>query len=201
MPRRPILSALFAVLCAFAVRGALAAGDSAIATFAGGCFWCMEPPFDAQDGVLETISGYTGGTVADPSYEQVSAGGTGHLEAVTVRYDPTRVSYEQLLAVFWRNIDPTRNDGQFSDVGTQSRPAIFVHDDAQRAAAEASRAALVAARPFAAEVLTEILPAGPCHAAEDYHQDYYLKNPVRYKFYRYSCGRDERLEELWGKPD
>lgn len=170
----------------------------AMATFAGGCFWCMEPPFDELDGVVATISGYTGGTAPDPDYEQVSAGGTGHAEAVRVLYDPERISYERLLEVFWRNIDPVTANRQFCDAGEQYRSAIFVHDEAQARAAEASRDALVQSGRLAGRIVTEITPASTFHPAEDYHQDYYRKNPVRYKYYRFNCGRDERLRELWG---
>ena len=168
------------------------------AVFAGGCFWCMEGPFDVLDGVLSTTSGYTGGTLANPTYEQVSAGGTGHTESVQVTYDPQRVSYAKLLEVFWRNIDPTVADQQFCDHGNQYRTAIFYKDDAQHQAAEASLAALEKTKPFKDEIKTQIVAAGTFYPAEDYHQDYYKKNPVRYKFYRYNCGRDQRLEELWG---
>lgn len=171
----------------------------AAATFAGGCFWCMEPPFDALDGVIATISGYTGGTLENPGYEQVSAGGTGHAEAVRVIYDPRKLSYERLLEVFWRNIDPVTANRQFCDGGTQYRSAIFVHDDTQAEAAAASRDALTASGRLPGPIVTEIVPVGPFYAAEDYHQDYYLKNPVRYRFYRFNCGRDDRLRELWGQ--
>ena len=170
----------------------------AVATFAGGCFWCMEPPFDALDGVVATIAGYTGGSVPDPSYEQVSAGGTGHAEAVRIIYDPERVSYSRLLEVFWHNIDPVTANRQFCDGGEQYRSAIFVHDDAQARAAEASRDALAKSGSLPGPIVTEIVDATKFYPAEDYHQDYYLKNPVRYKFYRFNCGRDERLRELWG---
>jgi len=168
------------------------------ATFAGGCFWCMEAPFDAIPGVLSTTSGYTGGRVANPTYEQVSAGRTGHTEAVQVEYDPAKVSYEKLLEVFWVNIDPTVKDRQFCDSGSQYRTAIFYHDEAQRKAAEASRAALEKSKPFKAAIVTPIEKAGPFYRAEEYHQDYYVKNAVRYRFYRSGCGRDNRLRELWG---
>ncbi len=180
---------------------AAAAGEPAMletATFAGGCFWCMEGPFDALDGVVSTTAGYTGGEVANPSYEQVSAGGTGHAESVQVVYDPHRVSYEKLLDVFWHNIDPTVVDQQFCDHGNQYRTAIFYYNDAQKQAAEASLAALEQSKPFTAEVRTLLVKATAFYAAEEYHQDYYKKNPVRYKFYRYNCGRDQRLTELWG---
>jgi peptide-methionine (S)-S-oxide reductase len=170
----------------------------AVAIFAGGCFWCMEPPFDAQDGVLATISGYTGGSVEAPSYEQVSAGETGHFEAVEVVYDPARVSYARLLELFWRNVDPIDGGGQFCDRGPQYRSAIFVRDDAQRAAAEASRRELEASGRLPAPIATEILPAARFWPAEEYHQDFYLRNPLRYRYYRHGCGRDRRLEVVWG---
>jgi peptide-methionine (S)-S-oxide reductase len=172
------------------------------AVFAGGCFWCMEEPFDEVDGVLETLVGYTGGVTADPTYEQVSAGGTGHAEAVQVTFDPARVSYEQLLDVYWHNIDPTVRDRQFCDSGKQYRTAIFVNGEAQRAAAERSKAALEASGRFPGGIKTEIVPAGPFYAAEEYHQDYARKNPGRYESYRGACRRDQRLQQLWGdEPD
>ena len=174
-----------------------ASGEQALATFAGGCFWCMEPPFDKLDGVMATTAGYAGGAERDPTYREVSSGRTGHAEVVQVAYDPARVTYEELLRVYWRNVDPFAVDRQFCDAGRQYRTAIFVHDEAQRAAAEASLAE-VAAR-FDKKVTTRVEPVGDTfHAAEDYHQDYYLKNPVRYRYYRFSCGRDRRLEEVWG---
>lgn len=174
-------------------------GATAYATFAGGCFWCLEPPYDKVDGVSETISGYIGGAVESPTYRQVSSGSTGHAEAVRITYDPARVSYEELLDIFWRNIDPTTRDRQFCDRGSQYRPAIFYHDDAQKAAALASLERVERTKTFDAPIRTEIVAATRFWPAEDYHQDYYLKNPVRYKFYRYNCGRDQRLEELWGE--
>jgi peptide-methionine (S)-S-oxide reductase len=173
-------------------------GPTAVATFAGGCFWCMEPPFDKLPGVISTTSGYTGGQKANPTYEEVSSGTTGHAEAVQVKYDPTKISYEKLLDVFWHNVDPTVKDRQFCDRGSQYRTGIFVHDDAQRRAAEASKAALDRTKPFKAPIVTEIVPASQFWPAEEYHQDYYVKNPVRYKYYRAGCGRDARLKELWG---
>lgn len=176
-----------------------AASTTATATFAGGCFWCMEPPFDKLDGVISTTSGYSGGTLKDPGYKQVSRGGTGHAEVLQVIYDPDKVSYAELLDVFWHNIDPTRIDGQFCDHGNQYRSEIFYHDNEQKQLAEQSKTALVELKPFEKPVLTEITRASVFYPAEDYHQDYYKKNPVRYKFYRYGCGRDSRLEELWGK--
>jgi peptide-methionine (S)-S-oxide reductase len=172
---------------------------SAKATFAGGCFWCMEPPFDKLPGVISTTSGYIGGHTQQPTYHEVSAGGTGHAEAMQVVYDPQKVSYEKLLEVFWHNIDPTQKDGQFCDHGNQYRTAVFYHDETQKQLAEASKAELQKTRPFEGEIVTEIVPAGEFYPAEDYHQDYYLKNPLRYKFYRTTCGRDKRLQTLWGK--
>jgi peptide-methionine (S)-S-oxide reductase len=177
---------------------ATARGPTAKAVFAGGCFWCMEPPFDKLDGVIATISGYTGGTRVNPTYHEVSSGSTGHAEAVQVEYDPARVSYEKLLDVFWHQIDPTQKDAQFCDHGTQYRSAIFYAGDEQKRAAEASKAALAKNKPFKGEIVTEIVAASTFYPAEDYHQDYYLKNPIRYKFYRTGCGRDARLKELWG---
>jgi peptide-methionine (S)-S-oxide reductase len=168
------------------------------ATFAGGCFWCVEADFDKVPGVKSTTSGYIGGKVANPSYEQVSAKSTGHAEAVEVVYDPKVVSYEQLVEYFWHTIDPTTKDRQFCDAGTPYRTGLFVHDAKQLAAAQASKAALDKSKPFKEPVVTEISMAGVFYAAEDYHQDYYKKNPVRYKYYRNGCGRDERLKQLWG---
>jgi peptide-methionine (S)-S-oxide reductase len=167
------------------------------ATFAGGCFWCMEQPFDRLDGVVSTTSGYTGGHVRKPSYEAVSSGGTGHAEAVQVVYDAARVSYDQLLYVFWRNIDPFDARGQFCDKGTPYRPAIFVHDEEQRRLAEASKRDLQAR--FKEPIVTEVVPATEFFPAEGYHQDYYKNNPARYRFYRFGCGRDGRLKQIWGK--
>ena len=161
-------------------------GSLAVATFAGGCFWCMEPPFDAIDGVTETISGYTGGHVADPTYDQVTSGRTGHAEALQVRYDPTRVGYEELLKVYWRNVDPTVDDRQFCDRGNQYRPAIFFHDDSQRRLAERSRSSLEESGRLPGPIVVEITRASEFYPAEQYHQDYYEKNPVRYKYYRWS---------------
>jgi peptide-methionine (S)-S-oxide reductase len=169
------------------------------AIFAGGCFWCMEPPYDNLDGVISTTSGYTGGSKKDPSYKEVSRGVTGHAEAVQIIYDPTRVSYDELLNVFWHNIDPTNANGQFCDWGNQYRSEIFYQDAEQEKLAKQSKSALIESKPFDAPVVTEITQASTFYPAEDYHQDYYQKNPVRYKFYRYGCGRDKQLEELWGK--
>lgn len=170
----------------------------AAATFAGGCFWCMEPPFDALDGVVSTTSGYTGGQLANPSYKQVSAGGTGHAESLRVIYDPKKIGYAKLLDVYWHNVDPVAKDSQFCDHGTQYRPAIFYHNAEQKRLAEAYKQRLTASAKFKKPITVSIEPAGPFYAAEEYHQDYYLKNPVRYKFYRWNCGRDQRLHEVWG---
>ena len=167
------------------------------ATFAGGCFWCMEEALDKVPGVAATISGYMGGKTKNPTYEQVSGGSTGHAEVVQVEYDPKKVGYEKLLDVFWRNIDPTQKDAQFCDQGSQYRSGIFYHDAEQRKLAEASKAALVKSRPFKGEIVTEITAASQFYPAEAYHQDYYQKNPVRYKFYKTGCGREARLKELW----
>jgi len=169
-----------------------------IATFAGGCFWCVEADFDKVPGVLSTTSGYTGGSVANPTYEQVAAKRTGHAEAVQIVFDPARVSYAQLLEKYWRTIDPTVRDRQFCDAGTPYRTAIFANSDAQLAAANASLAALEKGKPFKEPIVTTIERAGPFYPAEEYHQDYYRKNPVRYSYYRTSCGRDARLKQLWG---
>ena len=169
-----------------------------IATFAGGCFWCLESDMDKVDGVIKTISGYMGGHLKNPSYKQVSAGISGHTEVVQITYDPQRVTYQQLLKKFWLNIDPTVKDRQFCDRGSQYRSAIFYHDQSQKSAAEKSFAELEKNKPFAGQIYTELNPAQTFYAAEEYHQDYYKKNPVRYNYYRYSCGRDNRLEEIWG---
>jgi peptide-methionine (S)-S-oxide reductase len=191
-------AALIAALLAL-VAGPVLAQATAKATFAGGCFWCVEADFDKLRGVISTTSGYIGGTVAHPSYEQVSAKATGHAEAVEIVFDPAQVSYEQLLGHFWRSIDPTTKDRQFCDSGSPYRTAIFTHGPQQAAAAQASLAALEKSKPFKEPIVTTIEPAGPFYPAEAYHQDYYKKNPVRYQYYRASCGRDLRLEQLWGK--
>jgi len=188
------LRTLFAIL-ALALASPAAAGE-ARATFAGGCFWCMEPPFDAVEGVISTTSGYAGGPEKSPSYKDVSAGRTGHLEAIQVVYDPAKVSYEQLLEVFWHNVDPLQDDGQFCDRGNQYRTAIFPHDDEQRRLAEKSKTAL--AGRFERPIVTRILTGADFYPAEAYHQDFYKKDPVRYYSYRRGCGRDARLKQLWG---
>ena len=174
---------------------------TAIATFAGGCFWCMEGPFEQLPGVASVIAGYTGGHVAHPTYEQVCSGTTGHAEAVQVIYDPSRVTYQQLLDVFWRQIDPTALNQQFSDHGTQYRTAIFYHDGEQRRAAETSKAALAASGTFDRPVVTEIVAASAFYPAEDYHQQYYKTCPIRYKLYRAGSGRDAFLKRVWGASD
>jgi peptide-methionine (S)-S-oxide reductase len=183
---------------AFAAAVANAQGPTAKATFAGGCFWCVEADFDKVPGVLSTTSGYIGGKVANPTYEQVASKLTGHAEAVEIVFDPTKVSYEKLVEHFWRTIDPTTKDAQFCDHGSPYRTAIFANDAAQLKAAQASLEALKKNKPFKEPVVTEILSAGPFYKAEDYHQDYYKKNPVRYQYYRSACGRDARLKQLWG---
>lgn len=167
------------------------------ATFAGGCFWCMEKPFDELKGVISTTSGYSGGHVVNPSYKQVSAGNTGHAESVQVEYDPSQVSYEKLLEVFWQNIDPTVKNRQFCDVGNQYRSAIFYENDEQKKLAEQSREKVKA--KLKTVVFTEISPLKNFYPAEEYHQNYYKKKPLLYKYYRYRCGRDQRLEEIWEK--
>jgi len=195
--KRMILAATAALALAPAALGAAAqAQELERATFAGGCFWCVEADFDKVPGVVETVSGYTGGTVEDPTYEQVSAGGTGHREAVQISYDPSKVSYEELLTAFWHSVDPTDPGGQFCDRGESYETAIFVHDEEQRWAAEASKAA--AQETLEETIVTPTEDAGASYPAEDYHQDYYDKNPLQYRFYRWNCGRDDRVEEVWG---
>jgi peptide-methionine (S)-S-oxide reductase len=192
---------LTAGLIALTTTAVAAEPERALATFAGGCFWCMEPPFDALDGVSATTSGYIGGHTPNPSYEQVSAGGTGHAEAVQIVYDPQRISYRELLDVFWRNIDPLDAGGQFCDRGDQYRSAIFYHDAAQRRRAESTKRELAESGVLTGPIVTEVVAANTFYPAEEYHQDYYEKNPVRYKFYRWRCGRDQRLKALWGEGD
>jgi peptide-methionine (S)-S-oxide reductase len=192
-----VSSAVFAQTPAPVINPATNAA-TAKATFAGGCFWCMEAPFDKTAGVISTTSGYIGGTKKNPTYQEVSSGSTGHTEVVQVVYDPKKVTYEKLLSIFWRNIDPTVKDQQFCDVGTQYRSGVFYHDDVQKAAAEKSKADLGKSKPFKADIVTEITAAAEFYPAEEYHQDYYIKNPVRYSFYRKGCGRDAKLQSLWG---
>ena len=217
MHRIPVLAALIvlSVACAHASEPVVAkskdapavaispapsspATDLQKAVFAGGCFWCMESPFESLDGVSEVLSGYTGGAKKEPTYDEVSDGGTGHTEAVQVTFDPAKISYDKLLETFWKNIDPTVKDRQFCDKGNQYRSGIFYAGDAQKAAAEASKAALEKAKPFDAAIVTEVTAFDAFWPAEEYHQDYYKKNPVRYRYYRNGCGRDKRLKELWG---
>ena len=169
------------------------------ATFGAGCFWGVEWVFRQVPGVVDAVSGYSGGFVPDVTYREVCSGTTGHAEAVQVTYDPSKVSYEKLLDVFWHNIDPTLKDRQFCDIGSQYRSAIFVHDAEQRRLAEASKATLERTKPFKAAIVTPVVDAGAFYPAEEYHQDYYLKNPIRYRYYRSGCGRDDRLKELWGE--
>lgn len=170
------------------------------AYFAGGCFWCMEEAFEKVEGVLSATSGYMGGTVANPSYEAVSAGRTGHAESVEVVYDPAKVSYQRLLDAFWHNVDPVTPNAQFCDHGSQYRSAIFFQTEEEKRASEASRHAIEQSKRFNEPIVTQILMASQFYPAEEYHQDYYKKNPVRYKFYKYNCGRAQRLEALWGNP-
>ena len=195
---------LFWIAALFLAAPGLAAAQApskpgASAIFAGGCFWCMEEAFDKVPGVIATTSGYIGGHVKKPTYEQVSTAQTGHAEAVRVQYDPGKISYDKLVEIFWRNIDPTQGNAQFCDHGPQYRSAIFYQDDEQKRVAEASKAALQKNKPFRGEIVTEITKATEFYPAEDYHQDFHLKNPVRYKFYKTGCGREARLQQLWGK--
>lgn len=193
-----ILLLLAGVLWVLLAAGAANAAALEKAIFAGGCFWCMEAPFDKLPGVVSVTAGYTGGEKKNPTYKEVSAGGTGHAEAVLIVYDPSKISYPVLLGVFWRNIDPTVVDRQFCDVGHQYRAAIFYLGEGQRKGALLSKAALDKNRPFREPVVTEIIPAAEFYPAEEYHQHYYKKNPLRYSYYRSGCGRDKRLKELWG---
>ncbi|KAB7619566.1 peptide-methionine (S)-S-oxide reductase MsrA [Alkalilimnicola sp. S0819] len=187
---------LLVLLCLLLSQGVAHGAEPRSALFAGGCFWCMEPPFDELDGVLSTTSGYAGGDVANPSYEQVTAGGTGHREVVRVLFDPDKVSYQRLLEVYWRNVDPLDAGGQFCDRGESYTSALFVADEAQREAAQRSKRA--AAAQLGENIVTPILPATDFYPAEEYHQNYYRKNPARYHFYKWNCGRAQRLEQVWG---
>jgi len=203
------LLGLISLGCAVLMIGALTAmpqrslatvsSQSAKATFAGGCFWCMEEAYEKVDGVVTVISGYIGGQVDHPNYEQVSAGGTGHAEAVEVAYDPSKVTYQQLLEVFWRNVDPTTLNAQFCDHGNQYRTAIFYHDEMQKQLINESQKTVEGSKTFPEPIVTEISPASMFYPAEEYHQDFYTKNPIRYKFYKWNCGRAQRLEQLWGE--
>ena len=191
-------SLIFSPIFANVFADALADNRQQTAIFAGGCFWCMEPPFDKTKGVISTTSGYTSGHQKNPTYQEVSAGVSGHTEAIQIIYDPEKVSYGELLEIFWKNIDPVAVDRQFCDAGTQYRSGIYYLNEAQQTAAQQSLQQLQQNKPFQGKIATEIVAASTFYPAEDYHQDYYLKNPIRYKFYRYRCGRDQRLEELWG---
>ncbi len=206
MPRKRLSAvlALALLLSAALSIGAASLSSAAedgleVATFAGGCFWCVEADFDAVPGVARTISGYTGGTLADPSYKRVSAGGTGHREAVQIFYDPKQVSYPALVEIFWRSVDPTDGGGQFCDRGESYETAIFANSLEQKQQAEVSKGALQGSGVLNQPVVTPIEVARAFYPAEDYHQDYYKKSPLRYGFYRYRCGRDSRIEELWGE--
>lgn len=193
-----------AMMLAVALLGSLSAdvqaGNDAKAYFAGGCFWCMEEAFEKVEGVAAVVSGYMGGTVANPSYEDVSAGQTGHAESVEVQYDPAKISYQQLLETFWRNIDPITANAQFCDHGTQYRAAIFFGTEEEQRLALASKTAIDQSKRFSQPIVTQIVPATAFYPAEEYHQDFYKKNPIRYKYYKFSCRRAQRLEALWGQP-
>jgi len=185
-------------LCVPLLAGAQGKPATAKATFAGGCFWCMEEAYEKVPGVVAVVSGYMGGRTKNPTYEQVSSGRTGYAEAVQVEYDPSKVSYAKLVEIFWHNIDPTQRNAQFCDYGSQYRSAIFYQNAEQKKIADASKAALEKNKPFRGDIVTEITPAGPFYPAEEYHQDFYKKNPLRYKFYKSGCGREARLRDLWG---
>ena len=191
----------FIALCVLAVSAALsAAPKTEQAVFAGGCFWCEETAFEGVPGVLSVTSGYTGGQTKNPTYEQVSAGVTGHAESVQVAYDPAKITYPKLLEIFWHNVDPLQANAQFCDHGNQYRSAIFYRDEAQHQAAEDSKRKLEEEPRFKGKIVTQLVPASTFYPAEEYHQDYYKKNPFHYKMYRQGCGRDARLKELWGAP-
>ena len=179
---------------------AAADGTPSKAYFAGGCFWCMEEAFEKVEGVLSATSGYMGGKVVNPSYEEVSAGRTGHAESIEVVYDPAKVSYQKLLDVFWRNVDPITPNAQFCDHGSQYRTAVFFQTDEEKRASDTSKQAIEQSKRFTVPIVTQIVMVSQFYPAEEYHQDFYKKNPIRYKFYKYNCGRAQRLEELWGKP-
>jgi peptide-methionine (S)-S-oxide reductase len=172
---------------------------SAKATFAGGCFWCLEPPYEGLEGVVSVTAGYAGGTKKNPTYEEVSSGSTGHAESIEIVYNPSKIGYAKLLDTFWHNIDPTVKDRQFCDVGPQYRSAIYYHNEEQKRLAEQTKKNIEESKRLQGPIYTEILPAGTFYPAEEYHQMYYKKNPVRYKFYRWNCGRDQRLREIWGE--
>ncbi|HYM37287.1 MAG TPA: peptide-methionine (S)-S-oxide reductase MsrA [Nitrospiraceae bacterium] len=193
------LRKIFPVLLTVMIGSAGHAAEQAKAVFAGGCFWCMEEAFEKVDGIVSVTSGYMGGQKSNPTYEEVSAGGTGHAESVEVVYDPAKVSYQKLLDHFWKNVDPLTPNSQFCDHGSQYRAAIFYGNEEEKRQAEASKQSLEQAKRFTEPIVTQIVMASKFFPAEDYHQDFYKKNPVRYKFYKYNCGRAQRLEQLWGK--
>ena len=202
MFKRACLAALFLfVLQTTVVAAPVSEPRVETAILAGGCFWCIEADYEKLDGVLGVVSGYAGGELKNPTYKQVSSGNSGHIEVVEVSFDASRISYAEILDYFWRHIDPTRDDGQFCDRGPQYRPAIFYRGETQHREAQASEKRVAASKPFPEALKVELIAATEFYPAEDYHQDYYKKNPVRYKFYRYNCGRDARVEALWGKPD
>ncbi len=202
MFKRACLAALFLfVLQSTVVAAPVSEPRVETAILAGGCFWCIEADYEKLDGVLGVVSGYAGGELKNPTYKQVSSGNSGHIEVVEVSFDASRISYAEILDYFWRHIDPTRDDGQFCDRGPQYRPAIFYRGETQHREAQASEKRVAASKPFPEALKVELIAATEFYPAEDYHQDYYKKNPVRYKFYRYNCGRDARVEALWGKPD
>lgn len=202
MRRQAAISLLTVAILFIGAWTGQAAADAVLdkAYFAGGCFWCMEEAFEKVEGVLSVTSGYMGGAVANPSYEDVSAGRTGHAESVEVVYDPAKVSYQKLLDAFWRNVDPVTPNAQFCDHGSQYRSAVFFQNHEEKRGAEASKQAIEQSKRFKNPIVTQIVMAAQFYPAEEYHQDFYKKNPIRYKFYKYNCGRAQRLEELWGKP-
>ena len=191
---------LIGILNVQSISQAAAGATSGKAYFAGGCFWCMEEVFEKVEGVLSATSGYMGGTVSNPTYEEVSAGRTGHTESVEVVYDPAKVSYQKLLDAFWRNVDPITPNAQFCDHGSQYRSAIFFQTEDEKRASDSSKQSIEQSRRFKEPIVTQIAMAPQFYHAEEYHQDFYKKNPIRYKLYKYNCGRAQRLEELWGKP-
>jgi peptide-methionine (S)-S-oxide reductase len=197
--KRRVLLALAVGVSAATFSWAASPPERATAILAGGCFWCEETAFEGVEGVQSVTSGYTGGQTKNPTYEQVSSGGTGHAESVEVVYDPAKISYERLLEIFWHNVDPTQANGQFCDHGTQYRSAIFYRDEAQRKAAEESKRKLEEQPRFKGKIVTQIVPASTFYRAEEYHQDFYKKSPARYQQYRQGCGRDARLKEIWGE--
>jgi methionine-S-sulfoxide reductase len=201
MPKHIFLRTVLALALVLSASALSRAAESGleIATFAGGCFWCVESDFDNVPGVVRTVSGFTGGDLKDPTYQQVTAGGSGHLEAVQITFDPKKVSFAALLEIFWRSVDPTDDGGQFCDRGESYQTAIFANSAEQQRLAQESKRQLQLSALLKAPIVTAIKAAGPFYPAEDYHQDYYKRNPLRYKFYRFGCGRDARITELWGK--